>query len=227
MTVVSGSSQSDMGEIKLENWSNSSIKQSSSVTLVIGSWVDGSFSSVIIVSIICLQMNLMKFSFLLCSPTASWNCTSFLFFPKKHSMVSILTDKFLPDQIIWYTWNERSSHWKHIAVVFVIAKFVCVGVAFVSVLWQCFGFEFVTAAICTIVLKVGSSTLVAQACLLHYFNLSDTWYIWGVEFRSAIALRHLYPTLILQICLKHSSFILQFALWCPAMLSFSCLQLRP
>ena len=50
-TVVSSSSQSDTGDVMPENWSNSSIKPSSSTALPIQSWVDGSFSSAIVVSI--------------------------------------------------------------------------------------------------------------------------------------------------------------------------------
>ena len=49
----------------------------------------------------------------------------------------------------------------------------------------CFGLELVAAGstvVCAVVLKVGSSALVAQLCLLpNYFNLSDTWCIWGIE----------------------------------------------
>ena len=53
-------------------------------------------------------------------------------------------------------------------------KFVCVGVSFVGLLCWCFGMEFVAAVVCAIEQKVGSSAFVAQACLPHGFNFSDT-----------------------------------------------------
>ena len=49
--LVSSFSQSDMGDIKPENWSNSFIKPSSSVALSFRSWAAGSFLPVIILSI--------------------------------------------------------------------------------------------------------------------------------------------------------------------------------
>ena len=42
MMTVSGSSQSDIGDINLQNWSHSSIKPSSSVILQTRAWVNGS-----------------------------------------------------------------------------------------------------------------------------------------------------------------------------------------
>ena len=83
-TVVSGSSQFNMGDSIPENYSNSNIKPSSSVTLPVGSWVDG------------------------------------------------------------------------------------------SLLYWCFGLEFLAVVVCAVVLKVGSSTFVAWPYLHHSFDLSDT-----------------------------------------------------
>ena len=41
MTIVSGSNQSDIGDINLDNWLYRPIKPYSSVTLETVSWVDG------------------------------------------------------------------------------------------------------------------------------------------------------------------------------------------
>ena len=53
-------------------------------------------------------------------------------------------------------------------------KFVCVVVSFVSLLYWYFGLAFVAVVVCAIMLKVGSSALVAWVCLPHCFNLSNT-----------------------------------------------------
>ena len=65
------------------------------------------------------------------------------------------------------------SHWKHIVVAFIDAKFVCVVVSFVGLLCWCFGLEFVVAFVCEIALKVGSSALVAWAYLPQGFDLNN------------------------------------------------------
>ena len=52
--------------------------------------------------------------------------------PKKHLIVLILNDISLPDLVGWDAWNERSSHWKHMVVAFIVAKFVWVVVSFVG-----------------------------------------------------------------------------------------------
>ena len=164
--VLSSSSQSGMGDIKLENWSISSIISSLSVTYLIGYWVNGSFSSAIMISITSFPDDSDETFF------STWLSGFFLklylfpIFPKKHLMWSILTNISLPDLI--------GSHWKHVVVAFIVVKFFCVVVSFVGLLYWCLGLEFVAAIVCEIAQKLGSSALVAQACLLHGFNLSDT-----------------------------------------------------
>ena len=107
MTMVSGSSQSNMGSINLENWSNSSIKPSSSVILQTGAWLDGSFSPAFIASITSFTDDSDEVE------SSCWHYAFFLklylspIFPKKHLNVSILTDIALLDLFHWDTWNER------------------------------------------------------------------------------------------------------------------------
>ena len=60
-TVVSGSSQSHKGDLKLENWSNIFIRSSSSVVSLIGSFLSGYFSFAIILSITSFTVVLMTF----------------------------------------------------------------------------------------------------------------------------------------------------------------------
>ena len=56
----------------------------------------------------------------------------------------------------------------------VIALCICAVVAFVSLLCSHFGLKFVAAVVCTVALKMGSSTPVAWACLLHGFIFINT-----------------------------------------------------
>ena len=175
--VVSGSGQSP------ENWSNSSIKASSSVTLPIGYWIDGSFSPAIMVSITWFTDGSVEIGF------SSWLSDLwklYLSYFAKRAFNCINTYKHI---FTWPNWlgnlEWKHSHWKHLVVAFIVVKFVCVVVSFVGLFCWCFGLEF---AVCTVTLEVGSSALVAGACLPHGFDLSDTWYIWSNEFSSDIAL---------------------------------------
>ena len=98
MTIsLSSSGLSNTGDVKPENWSNSSIKLSLSTTLSAGLWVAGSSSLINKVSI-TLWMVLLKLDFHVGCLISS--------FPKMHFIASILTDKSLPDIIGWDTWNE-------------------------------------------------------------------------------------------------------------------------
>ena len=73
----------------------------------------------------------------------------------------------------WETWNEgfplETYHCN-----FIVVKLVCVVVSFVSLLHWSFGLEFVAAVVCAIVLKMGSSTCAAVACLPHGYDPSNT-----------------------------------------------------
>ena len=107
MTMVASSNQSETVDIKLENWSNNSINPSSSVALPIGPQVDGSYSSAIIISFTLFTDSSVAIFF------SVWLSGFFLklylspILPKRHLMVSILTDISLPDLIGWDAWNER------------------------------------------------------------------------------------------------------------------------
>ena len=141
-----------------------------------------------------LQMILMKLSSCVGCPISSWSCTSLLFCPKK---------AFNGVNTYWhiFAWLMHSgcqewkgSHWKHVGVAFIVMRFICVVVSFVGPLCWHFGLYFVAAIVCTIVLKVGPSPLVALVCLLHSFTFSDTWCVWSDEFSSAIALHSFVPS---------------------------------
>ena len=105
--VVSGYSQSDTGDAKPENWSNSSIMLSLSVTLPTGSWVDESFMLAIMVSITSFTGGSVDIGF------SCWLSDFFLklylpsIFPKKHFIVSIHTNISLPVPIGWDLWNGK------------------------------------------------------------------------------------------------------------------------
>ena len=110
-----------------------------------------------------------------------------------YPMVSILTDIFLPDWIGWVTWKWKDFPLETYCSCFVIVKFIQVVFSFVSFLCWNFGLEFVAVVVCTIMQKVGSSTLVAWACLLHGFNFCDRQCIQGVESTCPIALSSFIP----------------------------------
>ena len=97
--------------------------------------------------------------------------------------------------LIWSYWfgclEWKVSHLKHIVVGSIIMKFIH-EVSFVSLLCWHFSLEFVVV-VCTFEMKVGSSALVAWACLLHSFNFINTLCLWGTEFSSAITLWSFIP----------------------------------
>ena len=134
MTVVSCSSQSDMGDINQENWSNSSIKSCSSVTLWTASWQEGSFSPVIRASITSFTDDSGEIVFL-CWPSD--------FFLKLYLSPVFNNDNTYQHIFTWSYWFWHLE-WecpcqKHIVVDFVVVNFMHV-VAFVSLLCWCFIF---------------------------------------------------------------------------------------
>ena len=104
--IVSGSSQSDMGDVKLQNWSNGSIKPSS-FPLPSGSWVDGSFLPAIMISITLFIDGSAGIVFSLLAVQFLLETVPLSYFSQKHLMVSISTNISLPVLIGFDAWNER------------------------------------------------------------------------------------------------------------------------
>ena len=106
MMILSGCSQSDIGDINPENWSNSTIKPSSSVGSQTESWLDGSFSHTITA---CMTSFTDSFDGCVLS---GWVPGFFMKLclspnlPKKHLMELILTEISLLDPISWQVWND-------------------------------------------------------------------------------------------------------------------------
>ena len=162
-----------MGDVKPDNWLNSSITPFLSLALPIRSWLDWSFSLAIMVSITLFTDGSVGIAFL------CWLSDFFLklylspILLRKCLMVSILNDISFADLIGWGHLKCKGSHWEHV-VTYIVAKFVCVVVFFVDLLCWVFWFGICCCCCFAIVMKGGSSALVAQACLPHGFELSNT-----------------------------------------------------
>ena len=74
----------------------------------------------------------------------------------------VSTYRHIFSQLNWLGHMEgKGSHWKHIIIVFVVVKFICVVVSFMSLVCWHFGLELAAAVACTFMPKVGSSAFVA------------------------------------------------------------------
>ena len=96
-----------MGDINPGHCSNSSIKPSSSVTLLAGSWVDESFSPAIMVSITSFTNDSDEVVFSCWLSDYYLKLYLTLILSKKHLMVSILTNISLFNLIGWDALDKR------------------------------------------------------------------------------------------------------------------------